>query len=76
MSRSNIFHEICEADSGVETGQNMDVIRHAVNSIKMALPVFQNTPYVAEKVRSPVLFERRPTLFGGEDDVITNLCIR
>ena len=66
----DVLHEIRQADAGRQAAENVKVILHAINAVKMALAVLDDAPKVAEKVFAAVSPENRPPAFGRKDDVV------
>lgn len=69
----DVFYQIGQRNGGMNLGQNMDMIFHAADSVKMAIFIFQNAPGVAEKVITFVGEEHTLPVLRREDDVVINL---
>jgi O-antigen/teichoic acid export membrane protein len=55
---------------GAPRSQNVHVILHTVDAVKMPLAVVDDAPDVAEEVWATVLVEDRHAVLGGKNDVI------
>jgi hypothetical protein len=68
----DVFDEIGQADGGVQAAEDVKMILHAVDTIKMAVPLLDDAPDVAEEVLPAVALEDRRPVSRREDDVIGN----
>jgi hypothetical protein len=66
----NLLHEIRQADRRMQAAKNVKVIFHSIDTVKMAVSVLDDAPYVAEEVISALARENVRAVFGGKHDVV------
>jgi len=69
----DVLHKIRQADGGVQAADDVKVVLHTIDTVKVAVAVLDDAPNVAEGVFAAVRPEGRLTVLCGEDDVIANL---
>lgn len=73
--RLDVFDEIRQADRGMKTAQDVQVITSSVDAVKMTLTFLDDSPDVSEQVWATVWMERRRPLLSRKDDVIADRSI-
>ena len=71
-TRLYVLEESCQADRGVQASEDVKMIFHTVDAVKMAMTVLHDAPNVAEKVFAAVALENRCPVLGGKHDVVRN----
>lgn len=71
----NVAHVISQSDAGVQIGEHVDVILHAIDAIEKAMFVFNDAGYVSIQLIAMLRGKGRLPVFGTEDDVIQDLSV-
>ena len=69
----DVLDQVRQRHRRMQAGQDVNVVFHPVDAVKMAILVLQNTPGVAEQVRTPSRRQYRRTILRGKDNMIINL---
>jgi len=66
----DLFHEIRQADRGVQASEDVEMICHTVDAVKMATAVLDDAPNVAEELFAAVAVENGCPVLGRKHDVV------
>ncbi len=66
----DVLDEIGQPNGGMQAAEDVKVILHAVDAVKMAVAVLDDTPNVAKEIFPAVALEDRRRVFRGEHDVV------
>ena len=71
-ARFNLLDKVGEADGGMKAGENMQVVIHAVDAIKVTLAISDDPGDVAKEVFTAVLRKGRRSVLRGKNDVVAD----